>query len=315
VSGRERAGGAPSPVLESSPEAAPARPRVIYVLGAGRSGSTVLGVTLGNCERVFYAGELDAWLARSGEPQLGGAERVRFWRAVAERVDGAGELFGREAQGALERSIVVVRVNRWPARRRLRVRYRRIAGDLYRAIAAETGGMVIVDTSHYPLRARELQSLEDVDLYLLYLVRDPQGVVASFNRHDVAQYTKSTLTTNAYLWLTNLLAVLVFLRHRRDRRLFVRYEDFVADPQATLREVLARVGAPASTPDLTALKTGIPFQGNRLIHSEQITLKPETSVPPRSRVTALAQLPWSAIFSRLQRRAASGPESRDSPSR
>ena len=56
-------------------------------------------------------------------------------------------------------------------------------------------------------------------------------MVASFGRKDVAQYSKSTLTTNVYLWLTNLLATLVFLRHPRDRRLFVGYEDFVADPE------------------------------------------------------------------------------------
>ena len=60
------------------------RPKVVYVMGSGRSGSTVLGVTLGNCESVFYAGELDAWLERSGAPILGGLERTRFWKAVRE---------------------------------------------------------------------------------------------------------------------------------------------------------------------------------------------------------------------------------------
>ena len=39
------------------------RPRVIYIMGAGRSGSTILGVSLGNCADLVYAGELDKWLA------------------------------------------------------------------------------------------------------------------------------------------------------------------------------------------------------------------------------------------------------------
>ncbi len=51
-------------------------------MGAGRSGSTTLGVTLGNCAGVLYAGELDNWLARSGTP-LESPERLRFWRAYA----------------------------------------------------------------------------------------------------------------------------------------------------------------------------------------------------------------------------------------
>src|SRR2546423_15271469 len=54
------------------------RPKVVYVMGAGRSGSTILGVTLGNCADVFFAGELDKWLALSGKPTGEDTERVRF---------------------------------------------------------------------------------------------------------------------------------------------------------------------------------------------------------------------------------------------
>src|ERR1700680_3872486 len=90
---------------ESQAPAPDVRPQVIYVMGAGRSGSTVLGVTLGNCSGVFYAGELDAWLVRSGVPQLEGPERAQFWGAVRDNVDGAAELFGNESQRFLERSM------------------------------------------------------------------------------------------------------------------------------------------------------------------------------------------------------------------
>src|ERR1035438_8430676 len=126
-----------SPKPEPPQPARPARPKVIYVMGAGRSGSTILGVTLGNCENVFYAGELDAWLARSGIPQLGGPERERFWGTVRDEVDGAAELFGYEAQRYLERSLALLRLHSWSARRRLRAPYRRIAEDLYLAVRSE----------------------------------------------------------------------------------------------------------------------------------------------------------------------------------
>jgi hypothetical protein len=269
-------------------------------MGAGRSGSTILGVTLGNCADVFYAGELDAWLPRSGEPQVEDADRLRFWGAVREEVDGASELFGWEAQRSLERSASVFRLHRWPARRRLRERYRRVAEKLYRAVSRAAGTPLIVDTSHYPLRARELQALEGIDLYLLYLVRDPQSVVASFNRKDVAQYSKSTLTTNVYLWLTTLLSVLVFMGHPRERRLFVHYEDFLADPEGVVGDILDWVDSPSSPPDLSALCPGVAFQGNRLIRSERIVLEREPARPGRgSPLTRLLQLPWTAVLSRL----------------
>jgi len=283
--------------------AAPARPQVMYVMGAGRSGSTILGVTLGNCDGVFYAGELDAWLARSGSPQIEDAERTRFWGAVRDRVQDAQELYGNETQRAIERSLSVFRVNRWRARARLRDPYRRVAESLYRAIAKEANTNLIVDSSHYPLRARELQALSGIDLYLFYLVRDPRSVAASFRNRELAQYSKSTLTTNVYLWLTHALATIVFLRQPRDRRMFVRYEDFVADPARAVGELLGCAGVAADPPDFSALATGVAFQGNRLISQRQIALNGERR-PPRggSRLSALLQLPWTIALARLQPR-------------
>jgi hypothetical protein len=273
---------------------------VIYVMGAGRSGSTLLGVVLGNCENVFDAGELETWLRRSAIPNFGDTERVRFWDRVRGEVDGAG-LFGDRAWLCLEHSLALFRVRDWRARRRLRERYLRVAEDLYRAIARAAGSTHVVDTSHYPLRARELQKLAGIDLYLLYLVRNPQDVVESFNRQDVDQRWKSPAATNLYLWLTHILSVTVFLRHRRDRRLLLSYEDFITDPESTLRSVLDCVDVYGGPPDLASLQTGIPFQGNRLLRTPVIALKRGVTAPPRRRrITELVQFPWSAVLSRLR---------------
>jgi len=198
-------------------------------------------------------------------------------------------------------------VHKWPTRRRLRDTYKRVTERLYQAVSSSAGTEVIVDTSHYPLRARELQSLEGIELHLVYLMRDPQSVVASFNRKDVAQYNKSTLTTNAYLWLTNLLAVAVFLRHPRERRMFLRYEDFIADPQRIVADILRAVGTGEPPQDLAHLRTGLAFQGNRLIRSEEIALQAEAPrTGQHSAVTAVLQLPWTALLGRLRPLAGAG---------
>jgi hypothetical protein len=287
-------------------EPAAVRPRVIYVMGAGRSGSSTLGITLGNCDGVFYAGELDNWLVRSGRPQLEDAERVGFWQRVHDALadpQAAAALFGTESQRSIERSASVLRVHKFRTRRRLRARYRAVAEDLYRALARTTGATHLVDTSHYPLRARELQAIDGIDLYLVFLVRDPQGVVASFNRHDVGEFTKSTAHSNAYLWLTHLLSVLMFLRHPRGRRLYVRYERFIADPEGVLGEILALAGAPpAPLPDFASLRIGYPLQGNRVTRSEgTMTLKASTDAVARSSLlTAILQAPVMAVLSRLR---------------
>ncbi len=276
------------------------RPRVVYVMGAGRSGSTILGITLGNCEGVFFAGELARWHRRAGEP-LAGAERERFWGAVRERMGAEGESLGPEIR-CLQQSAAAFDIRGWPAQRRLRGRYRRVTEDLYRAIAWTAEATHVVDTSHFPRRARELQALGGVDVYLLLLVRDPQSIVAAHARRDVVQGPGfDMLTTNAYLWLTYLLSLFAFLRHPRDRRLLVSYEAFIANPERVLQEILDCIGSPAGIPDLQALRTNVGFLGNRVLEADIVALRRQPEQPARrSRVTAFLQLPWRIVFSRLR---------------
>lgn len=289
----------------NSVEAEHLPPKIVYVMGAGRSGSTILGVALGNCEELFYAGELDAWLRRDAEPNFDGRRREEFWRQVDEEMSVDDEMFGDLSWRYLEHSSAIFRS--WRPKRRLRRPYRRIAAELYESLSRLTDGSHIVDTSHYPLRARELQALEGIDLYLVYLVRAPEDVVASFGRRDVRQPPKSLLATNFYLYLTHLLSVFVFLRHRRDRRIVLRYETFVSEPKASLESLLRLVDAPPTLPDLSALETGIPFQGNRLLESDVVAFKASSKVSRSSdRLTAVLQLPWTLLLARLRPSIASG---------
>jgi hypothetical protein len=130
-------------------------------------------------------------------------------------------------------------------------------------------------------------------------------VVASLGRSDVRERRFGALRANAYLWLTNLVSLTVFLRHPAERRVLVRYEDLLADPERVIADILARCHAHGSPPDVTRLRTGVPFHGNRLVESEVVSL--ERSAPSRARrpsLTALVQSPWSLIFARLDRAGA-----------
>src|ERR1035437_6285585 len=314
------------------------RTKVIYVMGAGRSGSTILGVALGNCAGIFYAGELDKWLLMSGvsmaerdqDANPRPEEGTGMWREIREEIADAGPLFGRDTRRCIEHSSALFRVDKWSERKSLRGSYRRLTGALYGSIALHTGASHIVDSSHFPLRARELQERTDVDLHLISLVRDPRSVVASWGRRGLPEPSFPMLTTNAYLWLTHLLSVLVFLRQPRDRRLFVRYERLVADPARVVGEILEMSGSEAALPDFAALSTGTPYHGNRLILSPTVSLNPTASAappaslvprpgtappasllppsppfppnpaapapPPASLVTSILQLPWRVVF-------------------
>lgn len=314
----------PSPAVllqssgESVSETSREAPKVIYVMGAGHSGSTILGVALGNCADSFYAGEVDEWLANSGASSRGGSQRTEFWKAVRDAMEGtaAQELFGGQANRLVERSSALLRLDRWPARRRMLERYRQVSQDLLQAIAHAAGARYVVDTSHFPLRARELQKLSGIELYLVLLVRDPQDVVASnvreISRHEVAERRIRILSMNANLWLTQLLSIFVFLRHPRERRVFVRHEAFLADPEGVMQQILDGFATGAQVPDLMSLRGGVPLQGNSLIMSDAIAVKRSTRPTVRwSRLTTLLQLCWVPVLARL--RPAATPRGSEQP--
>jgi hypothetical protein len=97
------------------------------------------------------------------------------------------------------------------------------------------------------------------------------------------------------------MSVLAFLRQPRERRLFLRHEDFLTSPELVLRQILDWTGSSAALPDLTSLRTGVPLHGNRLIASSVVALKRQNGKPEhRTRTTTLLQLPWAAIHSQLR---------------
>jgi hypothetical protein len=279
--------------------------KLAYIMGAGHSGSTILGITLGNCAGFFYAGELEEWLLSSERPRWGASDRQDFWSAVKPRVSGAEEVFGGEANRCIERSSAWFRIDRWAARRRLRPAYRCVAAQLARAVADVAEARYVVDSSHFPLRARELRELPGIELYLIFLVRDPRDVVASNTRelsaHEVAERRWRRLTMNANLSLTQLLALRTFASHRADRRIFVRHEDFLEDPGGVTRQILAMLGSDAELPDLQALNVGAPLQGNPLIRSDTVAVRRAARRAAHGDpLTAIAQSIWRPLLSRLR---------------
>jgi hypothetical protein len=279
--------------------------KLAYVMGAGHSGSTILGITLGNCDGFFYAGELEEWLLTAERPRWGASDRQDFWNDVTRRVSGAEAIFGGQANRCIERSSALLRFDLWPARRRMRPTYRRVAAELARAVADVAHAEYVVDSSHFPLRARELRELAEIELYLIFLVRDPRDVVASNTRelspHELAETRWRRLTMNAGLWLTQLLALGTFASHPEDRRIFVRHEDFLDDPAGVTRQILAMLGSDAELPDLQALSVGAPLQGNQLIRSDTVAVRSTPRARPHDDpFTAIAQLIWRPLLARLR---------------
>jgi Sulfotransferase family len=230
---------------------------VLFLSGLGRSGTTILERVLGELPGVCSAGELvhlwqrgvlDDELCGCGEP----FSRCRFWTEVGRRA------FGGWDRGLAERMLHLrLRVDRTrhvllaavPAyRRRERAEYVAVFARLYRAIVETSGCPVVIDSSKHSSMAYCLRTSSDIDLRVLHVVRDSRGVAYSWTKEvrrpeagGTDLMTQYSPGRSALLWTGHNVA-LSLLRLTGATRRLVRYEDFVADPAATVTAVAGFAG-------------------------------------------------------------------------
>ena len=236
--------------------------KVLYIVGVGRSGSTLLERMLGAVPGSVNAGELNAIFSRvATEDQRCGCgapfSRCPFWTAVGDRAFGGWSSVTRRMAELQPR---VVRQRRVPqlvtglagaAYRRELEEYVEVHHRLYRAIAAVSGAEVVVDASKSTAQLFALRHIDGLDLRVVNLVRDSRGVAHSWTKADVRKpqsadgavmgtYPPHRL---AVLWATLQLES-AFLRASAPHGGRVRYEDLVAHPRPALRRALCDIGLP-----------------------------------------------------------------------
>ncbi|MFR9778714.1 sulfotransferase family protein [Micromonospora sp. MS34] len=231
--------------------------RVLYITGWCRSGTTVLGNVLGELPGVVHVGELH-YLWRNGVLDSGtnstcgcgdAVARCPLWSDVLTKVAGDDPVaFARSATADLAGGL------------RTRHTWRRLKGlpspagraverlaATYQAIAAVTGSRLIIDGSKYPAEAAALLHRPDIDLRVLHMVRDPRATAHSWRRAKAYIPAMGAIRSTAY-WVAFNAASDRIAQEARGRYLRLRYEDFVTDPQATLRAVLDLCDLPDEPP-------------------------------------------------------------------
>ncbi|SDC38487.1 Sulfotransferase family protein [Geodermatophilus telluris] len=245
------------------------RTKVLSIVGPGRSGTTILAGALGEADGVVDVGEL-RWLWRRGllEQRSCGCglppDQCPVWSAVLVKA-GGGAPQSVTAIAAAQDALA-------PRRRRLRVirtaatgrtgwaaldEVRGITARLIPAIAEVTGARVLVDSSKRAQDAAVMAGLDQVDHYVLHIVRDPGAVAFSWQRRNKtvpipgAGRTMATrrLVPSMARWTENCLSAEALRRFvPPDRWLFLRYEDFAAAPEATVGRVLTFLHEDAAPP-------------------------------------------------------------------
>ncbi|MBZ4414942.1 sulfotransferase [Myxococcus sp. RHSTA-1-4] len=231
---------------------------VLYVTGWCRSGSTIIGNVLNEVEGCFHTGELSfLWKNAYGNGSNTlcgcGAQLVdcTLWSRVLQQGVAPGESPQAHAARVVLRQQATVRTRHTPRvlwRGLSALPLREHAGLLartYRTIADVTGSRIIVDSGKFPSEAALLPHVKGVTPCYLHLVRDPRAVAHSWTKTKQYVVPMSAARSTAY-WLGFNAGSELVTRRYPERSLFLRYEDFIAEPAATVDRLLRLIGVDRS---------------------------------------------------------------------
>lgn len=195
----------------------------IFIVGTGRSGTTLLRRMLCAHPRIFIAHELSfyVWEGLVGARASGAEVLEYFLRSFSFRWQRLDPALVRERLGAAppreDAGRIFEVVLRLLAEREGKARF----GDKTPSHAAHLGRIF-----------RDFPGAR-----VLHIVRDPRGTLLSLSRMP---WASASDLANAFLYENDWRATEPF----RDRILRLRLEDLLAEPEAVMRRVLAFVGEP-----------------------------------------------------------------------
>ncbi len=253
-------------------------PKVIYVLGPGRSGTGVLGRVLSTIEGTVFAGELRRlWSRGLRSGRTCGCGRPHAECEVWSKLLVPGATFAEPSLSEIGRIQKQVAPEHPGARSAFRLwrlssppppttaagRYLAAYTDLHTAFARATDADVVIDSSKSAADATLLAVRPDLRTYVVQILRDPRGVALSLQSHAAKQtgLGPHLLAVRAAIrWLAkHLTNEAIRRRYGPDRSILLRYEELIEDPRGTVEAVAKLVGQPSPVVDLApGVPIGVP---------------------------------------------------------
>lgn len=266
---------------------------VLYITGWCRSGSTVLGNVLAEVPGVVHVGELRfLWLngvcGRGSNDQCGcglALTECTLWAKVLEDVRPSERTLAEHARDVVSWQAACRTRHTWSVLRRPPANpWPATLAATYRAIAAQTGARVIVDSSKFASDAALLPHLGLTPAYV-HLIRDPRAVAWSWLQPK--RYTgRRGALDSTWHWTGFNLAAEAVGRSRKGASLTMRYEDLTRSPRAAVGAVLDLIGVGAADNPVAADGT-VELGGNHTVTGNPNRFE-------RGRIAIAEDLRWPA---------------------
>jgi len=215
---------------------------LIYIMGAGRSGTTALATFLGNSRDIFNAGELHHFFNHLAEKEKCscGEELLncKFWKQVIERLP---ENFINEADIIASENRIQEFHKAIPEHlfnlkdKNVNHNYLERQDKLLNSIAENTEKTKIIDSAKYIGRALALYRSGKVKMKIIYMVRDPRGVAWSMNTRWLMH--KGLLETVIYYLFINYFASFTFIFLPKENIIKINYEELINQPLETFAKL------------------------------------------------------------------------------
>lgn len=245
---------------------------VLYIMGEGRSGSTILDQLLDSLEITFGTGEL--WSLFSDDADKTGncscgvdVDSCDFWSEVKRQY-----LQERKDESLVRSHMLRTKTDKFGSLLRQLVGFRHSnikayeddTRSIYKVISEISNREVIIDSTKLVGRAFNLCRIKELDVHVVHLVRDGRGVVwsrlrdlkrdPSLKRHGPIESIINWVIKNAF--------GLIVGRLYPERYLRVRYEDLVANPEKEVNRIASILGASKIADSSILLRAGHQIGGN-----------------------------------------------------
>ena len=292
--------------------------KVIYIVGFGRSGSTLLDIVLGSHPALEGGGELTnlvqgGWINNDYCACGVRGNDCPFWSTVRREWTARTGIRDLESYAKLQEHFTnskqwahLKREQRGPGAQFQDFARQTVA--LYETMLQVGGKSAIVDSSKSPVRALALSMMPEIDLRLIHLVRDPRGVAWSLKKpilkkDGIARGRNPYPVWKAALKWQEINARSEWVCHQLapERVLQARYEDLMENPRKVLEDIGKTVDLDLSAVAMSfaageTLPVHHPIAGNRMRMAGGVKLRPDTEwmekLSPLERWTVCALTGW-----------------------